>query len=224
MIAIAFSRAFSQLTDPAFRLVLLRGLAITLGLFIALFFGVDYLLGSLQLSDTGWLNTLVQVLGNIVFVVVLLVLFPAVSTAVMALFLEDVAAAVEKRYYPGDPPGHSAPFVPSLTMALRFLVIMVLLNLLVLLLTPFMLGINFFVYYLLNSYLLSREYFELVSLRHLEPKAIETLRKANSGRLMLAGFGIAVLMTVPLLNLVAPLLATAVMVHMFKGLEARPTT
>jgi len=224
VIPLAFSRAFSQLTDPAFRSVLLRALGMTLGLFIALFFGVDYLLGSIQVSDEGWLNTLVQVLGDVVLVLVLLVLFPAIATAFISLFLDDIAAAVEQRYYPGDPPGHSAPLGPSLAMAIRFLLIMVGLNLLLLLLTPFMLGMNFFVYYLLNSYLLSREYFEAVSLRHMEPKAIEALRKANRGRLMVAGLGIAVMMTVPLLNLLAPILATAVMVHMFKAMQSRPAT
>ncbi|HZD25594.1 MAG TPA: hypothetical protein VE631_04980, partial [Alphaproteobacteria bacterium] len=77
------------------------------------------------------------------------------------------------------------------------------------------------VYYILNGYLLSREYFELVSLRHMDAKTVHAARKAGGLRLLTAGVGIAVLMTIPLVNLVAPLLATAVMVHLFKGLQRR---
>ena len=43
------------------------------------------------------------------------------------------------------------------------------------------------------------------------------MRKAHRGRLFLAGIVIAFLFTVPGLNLVAPVIATAAMVHLFEN-------
>ncbi len=42
------------------------------------------------------------------------------------------------------------------------------------------------------------------------------LRKAHRGQLFLAGLVIALLLTVPVVNLLAPVTATAVMVHLFE--------
>ena len=73
-----------------------------------------------------------------------------------------------------------------------------------------------FVFYGVNGYLLGREFFELVALRRIGLEEVRNLRKAHRGRLFLAGIVIAFLFTVPGLNLVAPVIATAVMVHLFE--------
>jgi uncharacterized protein involved in cysteine biosynthesis len=67
-----------------------------------------------------------------------------------------------------------------------------------------------------NGYLLSCEYFELVALRRLEAGDVRSLRKAYGGPLFMAGVLIAFLLTVPLVNLVAPVIGTAAMVHLFQ--------
>src|SRR5690606_4741546 len=77
-------------------------------------------------------------------------------------------------------------------------------------------------FYGLNGYLLGREYFEAVALRRLDEGRTRVLRRARGGQVFLAGVVIAVLMTVPLVNLVAPVIATAFMVHLFEGM--RPPT
>ncbi len=43
-----------------------------------------------------------------------------------------------------------------------------------------------------------------------------TLRKAHRGQLFLTGLVIALLLTVPVVNFLAPVTATAVMVHLFE--------
>lgn len=221
MVLSAFSRAFSQLPDPAFRSVLLRGLAMTLVLFIALYAIADYGVGYIEVADNGWfLNALARVAAMGTFLVILLLLFPAIASFFIAWFLDDIAEAVERRYYPADPPGRSSPLGPSLAVAFRFTVILIVLNVLLLVFLIFP-PIYPLVYYVVNGYLLSREYFELVSLRHNDPKTIRALRRSGSTRLVTAGIGIALLMTIPLVNLVAPLVATAVMVHLFKATQAR---
>ena len=68
----------------------------------------------------------------------------------------------------------------------------------------------------MNGYLLGREYFELVSLRHLDVEAARRLQKRFRFRIFMAGLVIAAFATVPILNLFAPLFATAFMVHTSK--------
>jgi uncharacterized protein involved in cysteine biosynthesis len=76
--------------------------------------------------------------------------------------------------------------------------------------------INLFVYYLLNGYLISREYFQMVAIRHHEMEEVTRLRKTNASELYLMGIVIAFALTIPILNLIAPIIATAAMVHLYK--------
>jgi CysZ protein len=89
---------------------------------------------------------------------------------------------------------------------------------LLLLLIP---GINVIAFYLGNGYLLGREYFELAAMRHLPLEDAKRLRKANVGYVWMCGLIIAGLASVPILNLITPIFATAFMVHIYKQLAAR---
>jgi uncharacterized protein involved in cysteine biosynthesis len=82
-------------------------------------------------------------------------------------------------------------------------------------------GANVILYLALNGYLLGREYFEQAAQRRLGLRAVGQLRRAAGARLWLAGVWIAALLTVPVLNLVAPVIATCFMVHLFEGLRRR---
>jgi CysZ protein len=74
---------------------------------------------------------------------------------------------------------------------------------------------------LANGWLLGREYFELVALRHVERREATLLRRRFGPSIMLAGTLLALLSMIPLLNLVAPLFGTALMVHLFRHLRTR---
>lgn len=224
MILSAFQKALAQLPDPTFRGVLVKSFMLTVVLYVFLLLLALIVVPPLIVFEWSWLEWVAEAAGLIVFLVAGFLLFPAVATLFVSFFLEEIAAAVEARFYPDDAPGHSAAGLTSFMLSLRFTVIVVLLNLLVL---PFyLLGMLFppvsiVVFYALNGYLLSREYFELVSSRHLPPDVMRRLRRAEQRRLILTGIVIAFLLTVPIVNFVAPLLATAAMVHVFKDLRAR---
>ena len=102
---------------------------------------------------------------------------------------------------------------------MRFALVVVVINLvalpvyLVLLLFP---PFNLFVFYAVNGYLLSREYFELVALRRTDMTTARALAKSNRVRLFASGVVIAFLLTVPFVNLLAPIVGTAMMVHLFE--------
>jgi CysZ protein len=100
-------------------------------------------------------------------------------------------------------------------MGLRFAVLSILVNIVVLLLTLFT-SVGFVSFFLLNGYLLGREYFELAAMRHLAPGDAVALRRRYSGQVYLAGVIISGVVAVPVLNLLTPLFATAFMLRLYK--------
>ena len=212
----AFIKATDQISDPRARRVIWQSLATALVAFILLWSTIAYLLTNTALFSIGWLETAIDLLGGLATGIVTWLLFPAIITALIGLFLDDIAQAVEDRHYPTLPPADGLPISQAIVTALRFLGVMLLLNLLML---PFLLlGPLFpFVFYSVNGYLLSREYFELVALRRLNPTDARALRKRHGTKLFFAGVVIAFLLTVPVVNLLAPIIATGAMVHLFES-------
>jgi uncharacterized protein involved in cysteine biosynthesis len=215
----AFAKAVAQLDDPAIRRVLWLGLGAALLVFALVWLGAGYLIARLPSLAIGWLDALIGFLGGAAVLIVTWFLFPGVISAVSALLLEGVADAVEARHYPSLPKTAGQSLVSSLASSLRFLGAIVGLNLLLL---PFLLlpPVFPFVFYSVNGYLLGREYFEIVALRRLEPGAARALRKAHGARVFATGAAVAFLLTVPLINLLAPVVATAAMVHLFHAWHA----
>jgi CysZ protein len=70
------------------------------------------------------------------------------------------------------------------------------------------------VFWAVNGYLLGREYFELVAMRHHGRQEARDMRKQNGGRVFLSGCIVAVLFTAPVLNLAALVIGVAAMVHL----------
>jgi len=139
-------------------------------------------------------------------------LFPAAVTAIMSFFLDRIAATVEALDYPGRGPPRRQRIGETIASTLPLTGLTLLLNLLALpvyLLVP---GINLFLF------LLGREYFEVVALRRLDAAATRAARNRFGLRVFLGGVMIAALFSLPLVNLVAPVIATAFMVHVFEAL------
>jgi uncharacterized protein involved in cysteine biosynthesis len=151
-------------------------------------------------------------------------LFPAVMVSIMAMLLDDIAQAVERRYYPELAPAREQPLSEALLGNIIFVLVTLILNLLVLPLYLILIWIpplNLVLFYLLNGYLLGREYFEMVAARRLDLAATKRLRRDNRGRVILAGAVITFLLTIPLVNLITPIIATAFMLHVFEDLRRR---
>ena len=215
-----FSKAVRQAFDPTFRAVAMKTFAISAALFFAMIAAIGWLLGELAMFDVGWLDWFVRALGGIGAVLVALLLFPAVAMLVVGLFLEEIADTVDARHYPENPrvPGQS--IAASLASTARLAAVAVGLNLLVLplYLVP---GLNVFVFFGLNGYLLGREYFELVALRRIDAAAVRALRKRFRWRLFFGGILITLLLSIPVVNWLMPMIATAFMVHELEGVGWR---
>lgn len=192
------------------RVLGLLGAAVLLsaGCFVAAWFGVDALLATWSGSSSGWLAWL----GGLATLVLAWFLFPLVAASFVAMFLDQVAAAIEARHYPQLPPAPGLPWHRSLAASLRFLGVLLLANaaLLLLWLVPPVYPVAWL---LVNGWLMGREYFELIALRRLDPPSARALREQHGGELLLTGVLLAALAMLPLLNLVVPVLATAVMLH-----------
>ena len=218
----SFSKAVSQISDPAFRRVVLLGIAGSVAIFVASWFILGWVLDNLDLPVLDlwvWefdLDRIKDVFGGIAVLAMTWLLFPAVVTLIVSFFLEDIAGAVDRRHYPalGAPRRQGLPEILWITV--KFAVIAVALNILAL---PVLLALFFtpfypLVFYALNGYLLGREYFELVAHRRMDPAAGKALRRARSGSVFIAGVIVAFLLTVPVVNLIAPVIGAAAMVHL----------
>ena len=216
----AILKALRQITDPAFRSVLVRSVLLSFVVFAALMAGVWWALETWGVFD-GILGWLFGFFSWSLFLVVTWVLFPAIVTLFVSLFLDEIANAVELHHYADDSPATPLGYWEAFVIGLRFTSLLVLLNLFALVLYAFLFWlplINVFIFYGLNGYLLSREYFDLVALRHHDDGQVARLRRKNAGRLFLTGVAFAFLLTIPVVNLIAPIIGVAAMVHIFKGL------
>jgi CysZ protein len=211
-------RAFIALGAPALRRIVALGLGLA-----ALSFALLWLAAAAVLHDAArfaWrpLNWLVEALGGLAVLGLSWLLFPAVVTLILGLFLDRVAAVVEALDYPGKGPPRRRPVGESIAAPLRLGALTIALNLLALPLYLFVPGINLVLFLALNGYLLGREYFEVVALRRLDAGAARAMRSRFGGRVFIGGVTIAGLFAIPLVNLVAPVVATAFMVHLFEAL------
>ncbi|HUG60402.1 MAG TPA: sulfate transporter family protein [Methylomirabilota bacterium] len=217
MIAAAV-KALSQILSPPFRGVLLRSVGLTLAILAAIWAGLYALLDWLVDVPSPGLETAIQILTGVGLFIGLGFLIAPVTAIFAGLFLDEIAEAVERTYYPLDPPGRAMPIGESIASAIRFTALVVAVNLLVLvlLLLP---GINIIAFFVANAYLLGREYFEAVAMRFHDRATVAEMRARHSARIFLAGLLIALVLAIPIVNLLTPLFATAFMVHIFKGSE-----
>jgi uncharacterized protein involved in cysteine biosynthesis len=212
--------ALSDALAPAERQALLLSLVGTLLLLLALWLGASLLLMALHLSGISWLDTVINVLGSLAGLFVAWLLFPAMSMLVLGFFLDRVIASIERRHYPALPPARRIGFAESIGSALRLALLSLALNLVIL---PLYLlpVVNLVIFYGVNGYLVGREYFASVALRRLDAAGVLSMWRRYRFRLLLAGLIIAFLLSLPLVNFVAPLIGVAFMLHLFEDIRHR---
>jgi CysZ protein len=215
----ALLSALREIFDPRLRRILALSILVSLAVMAALVGGLGYLLHRTALFDLWYLNGAVELLGGLAILVLAWLLFPAIATLVLGFFLDDAIALVEARRYPDLKPPNRQTLVAALGGGLRLAVLGIALNLLALPLYLLLPGINLVLFYLLNGWLLGREYFELVALRRLDARQTRLLWRAQRARLVAAGAAIAFLLTLPLVNLAAPLVAALFMLHLVERLR-----
>lgn len=214
-------KALAMFFEPAMFGVVLKSLLLTFLLFAGLFIGAEYAVQHLPSLQWHWLNVVLDILAPVLVLMLAFLLGPPVAAIFASLFLNGIAAAVERKYYAADAPAAGAPFLPSVVVALRLLAWIVVLSLALLPVDVALPVIGSLASLGVNGWLLGREYFELAALRHLPREEVDAMRKRHGAAIAGAGLIIAALAEIPLVNFIAPLFGAAFMVHVFKHFEHR---
>jgi CysZ protein len=211
----ALIKGIQQLSDPKARQVVWMAFGVAILAILVLWVVVAEVLAKTAIFETPWLEGISDFLGGALTLVLSWLLFPSAISAVIGLLLERIAGAVEARHYPHLPAANDLSLTEALIEAAKFLGLMVALNILLL---PFLFipPLFAFVFYGVNGYLLGREFFELVATRRMSVENARALRKSRQGTVIAVGVIFAMLMTVPIVNLLTPVVATATMLHLFE--------
>lgn len=223
----ALALAWSDLLRPRIFSLALIGVGLTVLLLVALQAGVFWLIrifaaGSFTLPWIGTIETaaplswaslaLLPVMGFF--------LMAPVAAGFAGLFTDRVADAVEDMHYPGAK-GRAPDFLDGLLESLAVVAAVLGVTILSLILTPFLGPFAPLLFYGANGWLLGREFFQMAARRHLDDTRATDLRRRHILPITLAGAAIAVLLTVPLVNMIGPLLAAAGFTHLFHLIRGR---
>ena len=219
----SFVLAIAQIGDRRFRRVLWLGILLTFALLVGTYAGFLWLINTLVgedatlpvLGEVRWLNDLLSI-GSFIFMLVLSVfLMIPVASAITSMFLDEVAQAVEDRHYPNLPTVSGVPFGDAVRDTINFLGLLIAANLLAFLLYVVFVPAAPFIFYGLNGFLLGREYFTLAAMRRVGRVEAKKLRAQHAGTIWLAGVLMAVPLSIPLLNLLIPIMGAATYTHIF---------
>jgi len=231
MILSGFLKSVAQFDDPKFRRVLWRGMGLTIALLIAacllVNFGINQLLSSAWaanlIGNQSWLGALINV-GGVLFTIALSIwLMVPVTSAIIALFLDEVAQAVEARHYPHLPKQTATKLQDQILVGIRFLGILLLANIGALILSMIVPLLAPFVFWATNGYLMGREYFQMAAMRRMPRAQAQELFQRHQGSIWTAGILMAIPMSIPLVGLFIPILGAATFTHQFERLRALPS-
>lgn len=216
----SFTLACQDAFAPPQRRALLISIGLSLLVFVAVWIGSTWFLGAERFIDIWWIDRVLAVLGSVAVLVLSWLLFPTMVTLVLGFFLDGIVARLERQHYPDLAPAPPVSLGAVLGSTLGLAALTLVVNLVAL---PFYLwpGINLFIYYGVNGYLLGRQFFELVALRRLDRATRRAVWRWYRGRLVVAGIVIAVLFSLPLVNLLAPMVAASFMLHLVEALRRR---
>jgi uncharacterized protein involved in cysteine biosynthesis len=224
-----FSKALAQLTDRRFRRVLLMGLGLT----IALLAGATVLIGWVVglfvpdvvtlpfVGEVSWIDSVASWATVLLMLVLSVVLMVPVAAAFTGIFLDDVAEAVEEKHYPGLPAVGRIPILDTLRDSLGLIAVTIGVNLVALILFFFVGPLAPILFWVVNGYLLGREFFQMAAMRREGRQGANRLRARHAGKIWLAGTVMAVPLSVPLVNLVIPVLGAATFTHMYHRLAGQ---
>lgn len=225
---LAVLRSIAQLSDPAFFGVVLRSALWSVVGFAVLSLLVSF---SLHAGLAFWLASMMQHADTVAWVAAALGffgttllsiwLFVPVSTAIASLFTDRIANAVESRYYPMLPFARPASIATqtgdAISLGLRVLAMQAAAGIVTLIPPHFTgLALGWFV----SAWAVGRGLFVPVAMRRMKrPEALLIYRQRRTEIVLLGGLIVAA-GVVPLLNLFAPILGVAAMVHVLHAGQA----
>jgi len=213
-------RAIAQLPDPAFFGVVLRSVIWSIIGFAVLALAVSTGL-HLWLAWAGNWSWAAGLAGFLATSLLSVWLFVPLSTAIASLFIDRIADAVERRYYPALPPATPAPWSAQVADAVmigaRVLVFQLLASLTTLI-PPHITGVV--LSWIVASWAVGRGLFMPVAMRRMNRWHAMLAYRQRRTEVMLIGGLITACGLVPVLNLFGPILGAAAMVHVLHRADA----
>lgn len=216
MFARAFARTLRTMRSPHFLGMLMKTALLTLVVFLLFIIAVGAGLRQFDMTGQGgWMEWVVDIFLTLGAGFFGWLLLPVLVPAIAAFFQESIADTIERRDYPEYmPPAVQRPLMQEIWEDSKFVLLIVGVNLLFFI-TYFIPVVGLFTYYGVNGYLIGREFFETAAARHMGKPKAKALRREYPAPAFLCGVCIVFCTNVPLLNLVAPFIGVAIMVHLF---------
>lgn len=217
----SFRLAFDDLSSTSIKPVLLLSIGLTLLAVIAFAVAIIAGLTTTQILSIGWLDTTIDVLGSLGAVVVAWLLIPILMPALAGLFEETVIRRIEKNSYPDAPAPTDRPVVVEVIQTLKFVALSLVLNIMLLPLyfLPF---IGWAMYFVANGRFIGNAFFTTVAGYRDGMGAAKAMRSKYQRSIWVCGIGLAALSTIPLFNLVMPILGIGVMTHLYHQKKMTP--
>ena len=208
------TRAIAQIPDPAFLGALFQSvfwaLLTFVGLAVALSYATGWGVAALGWHDGGWLGPLLGVTGSVLLAHVL---FLPVAGVVASLFADRVAGAVERRWYPGLPPGRPAPLAAQawdgVVLGLQLLGLQVA----ALLLTPFVAGLSLPLGWAIAAWAIGRGLAVAILMRRMNRRAALAAYRGLRPEILFQGLLATAASLLPVANLLVPVLVVASITH-----------
>src|SRR6266700_4904810 len=228
-------QALAQMASPPFRALLIRSIALAIGLLIVLGIGIDRGLVALGERGGAWieihagpgahtpvniLEWMVAIAAGLGIVAGAVFLLPAVTALVASFFGDAIAEQVERVHYPADPVGTAVPIGTAILEGVQAALLAILIYLCA---VPFLLvaGLGFLIFFIATAYVQGRVYFELAAMRFHPAAEAKRLRRIHQGTVFVAGLFSAAFLSIPVVSLATPLFGIAFMVHIHKRLTRR---
>jgi len=217
----AFFKALGDLGDPRMRAVLWQSIGLSLITAMLLWSGLSWLLSSTELIGDvpfvgGWLETAVDWLGSIAVFVLVILLMPAFLGIYASFYIETICRAVEDRHYTHLQAPRNQSVLEAIIVGVKFGGLLILFNVL-LLVFIFFPPIYVVLGWAVNGHLLGREYLEMVGFRRMDPQHLREYRLKKRGPIFMSGLMLAVIASIPIVNLILPLFGPAMMLHVFEA-------
>ena len=217
------SRAIAQLQDPVFLGVVWRSLALSAAVFLGLLAGSVWAVEQV-VAQPGWLGWLAGLAGGIGAALLALWLFVPVALVIATLYIDRVAAAVDRRFYPSLPVPLGAPLAVQAWDGVVLGAQVLALQLVALLLAILLPGVGLVLGWVVAGWAIGRGLFMGVAMRRMgRPEALQRYA-AQRLPVLIQGVALALAGSVPGLNLLVPVVGTAAMVHVLNRASPRRIT
>ena len=229
LILSSFFRALGQMGSAAFLKVIFLGAALALALLAALTWAFGQVVFAFApetmtvpfFGEVGGIAAILSWGGVAMMMVLSVFLMIPVASVFSGLFLDEVADAVETRHYPDLPAPRAMGLYEGLKSGINFMGLVIAVNTVALLFYVLSGPFAPLTFWAVNGYLLGREYFALITQRRLDGPSAKALRKRHWGTVWFAGICMAIPLSIPILNLIIPVLGVATYAHIVQGLRLR---